>query len=176
MSCSPTQGWAKPSSAGRGGNDRPLMIGQAISHRILTRAVFSPGAIGVSPSLQILRFANFSHSELVTWGAYLALGFVAVAGAGTDPSARAVLLRLAVPGGLGARRAWHQPGCARRRSPGVPTPAPAPRAPAHHGVRELRGGIGVAQPGAARLGAGCALLHGRAAIRPRGAARCPAPP
>ncbi|MHB2166361.1 branched-chain amino acid ABC transporter permease [Alsobacter sp. R-9] len=59
------------------------MLGQAIADGILTGAIIALGAIGVSFGLQILRFANFAHSELVTWGAYLALVVVAFAGPGT---------------------------------------------------------------------------------------------
>jgi branched-chain amino acid transport system permease protein len=60
------------------------VIGQAIADGILTGAIIALGAIGVSLGLQILRFANFSHAELLTWGAYLALSFTAFAGAGTS--------------------------------------------------------------------------------------------
>jgi branched-chain amino acid transport system permease protein len=59
------------------------VIAQAIADGIFTGAIIALGAIGVSFTLQILRFANFSHSELVTWGAYLALVFVGFAGPGT---------------------------------------------------------------------------------------------
>jgi branched-chain amino acid transport system permease protein len=59
------------------------MIGQAIADGILTGAIIALGAIGVSFTLQIMRFANFAHSELLTWGAYLAFIFVAFAGPGT---------------------------------------------------------------------------------------------
>jgi branched-chain amino acid transport system permease protein len=59
------------------------MIAQAIADGILTGAIIALGAIGVSFTLQIMRFANFAHSELLTWGAYLALVFVAFAGPGT---------------------------------------------------------------------------------------------
>lgn len=59
------------------------MIGQAIADGILTGAIIALGAIGVSFTLQIMRFANFAHSELLTWGAYLALVFIAFAGPGT---------------------------------------------------------------------------------------------
>jgi branched-chain amino acid transport system permease protein len=59
------------------------MLGQAIADGILTGAIIALGAIGVSFGLQILRFANFAHSELVTWGGYLALVFVTFAGPGT---------------------------------------------------------------------------------------------
>ena len=58
------------------------MIGQAVADGFLTGAILALGAIGVSFSLQILRFANFSHAELLTWGAYLALTFVGFATAG----------------------------------------------------------------------------------------------
>ena len=59
------------------------MLGQTIADGILTGAIIALGAIGVSFGLQILRFANFAHSELLTWGGYLALVFVAFFGAGT---------------------------------------------------------------------------------------------
>lgn len=55
-------------------------MGQLIADGILTGAILSLGAIGVTLTLGILRFANFSHSELVTWGGYFALTFVAFAG------------------------------------------------------------------------------------------------
>jgi branched-chain amino acid transport system permease protein len=58
------------------------MIGQALADGILTGAVISLGAIGVSFTLQIMRFANFSHAELLTWGGYLALLAVGYIGAG----------------------------------------------------------------------------------------------
>ncbi len=45
------------------------MLGQAIADGILTGAIIALGAIGVSFGLQILRFANFAHSELLTWAA-----------------------------------------------------------------------------------------------------------
>ncbi|MEM8742421.1 MAG: branched-chain amino acid ABC transporter permease [Pseudomonadota bacterium] len=51
------------------------MIFQHIADGILTGAIVSLGAIGLSFSMKILRFANFSHSELLTWGAYFALVF-----------------------------------------------------------------------------------------------------
>ncbi|MBN9062640.1 MAG: branched-chain amino acid ABC transporter permease [Rhizobiales bacterium 65-9] len=60
------------------------MIGQAIADGFLTGAIIALGAIGVSLSLQILRFANFSHSELLTWGAYIAVTFVSFATAGVS--------------------------------------------------------------------------------------------
>lgn len=59
-------------------------MGQLIADGILTGAVLSLGAIGVTLTLGILRFANFSHSELVTWGGYFALTFVAFAGTSAE--------------------------------------------------------------------------------------------
>ena len=56
------------------------MIGQAVADGILTGAIIALGAIGVTFTLAIMRFANFAHSELLTWGAYFALVVVAFAG------------------------------------------------------------------------------------------------
>lgn len=52
------------------------MILQHIADGILSGAIVSLGAIGLSFTMKMLRFANFSHSELLTWGAYSALIFV----------------------------------------------------------------------------------------------------
>ena len=58
------------------------MIGQAISDGLLTGAIIALGAVGISLSLQILRFANFGHGDVLTLGAYGALTFTGVASAG----------------------------------------------------------------------------------------------
>lgn len=74
------------------------MIGQALVDGILSGAVVALGAIGVTFGLAILRFANFSHGELLAVGAYgalllFSLGLpVALAGA----IALAVLVSLAL--------------------------------------------------------------------------------
>ena len=75
------------------GGDRPdpsvpgaagaILIVQALADGILTGAVVALGAIGVTFTLGIMRFANFAHGELLTWGAYLALVVVAFIGPGT---------------------------------------------------------------------------------------------
>ena len=52
------------------------MILQHFADGILSGAIVSLGAIGLSFTMKMLRFANFSHSELLTWGAYSALIFV----------------------------------------------------------------------------------------------------
>jgi len=58
------------------------MIGQAVADGLLTGAILALGAIGYSLSAQILKFANFAHAELLTWGAYVALTFTSFATAG----------------------------------------------------------------------------------------------
>ena len=55
------------------------MFLQHFADGILSGAVVSLGAIGLSFTMKILRFANFSHSELLTWGAYTALIFLSFA-------------------------------------------------------------------------------------------------
>lgn len=61
-----------------------ILLGQAIADGFLTGAVLALGALGASLSLQILRFANFSHAELLTWGGYIALTFTTFATVGTS--------------------------------------------------------------------------------------------
>ena len=58
------------------------MVGQSVADGVLTGAVISLGAIGISFTMQIMRFANFAHAELLTWGGYLALVVVGFVGAG----------------------------------------------------------------------------------------------
>lgn len=58
------------------------MIAQALIDGILSGSIVALGAIGVTFSLSILRFANFSHGDLLAVGAYGALGALLVAGAG----------------------------------------------------------------------------------------------
>ncbi len=58
------------------------MMAQHIADGVLTGAILSLGAIGVTLSMSVLRFANFGHSELITWGAYAALVFLAFTGLG----------------------------------------------------------------------------------------------
>ena len=61
-----------------------ILLGQAVADGILTGAILALGALGASLSLQILRFANFSHAELLTWGGYIALTFTTFATVGTS--------------------------------------------------------------------------------------------
>jgi branched-chain amino acid transport system permease protein len=55
------------------------MFLQHFADGILSGAIVALGAIGISFTMKILRFANFSHSELLTWGAYFALIFIGFA-------------------------------------------------------------------------------------------------
>jgi branched-chain amino acid transport system permease protein len=72
---------------------------QAIADGLLTGAVVALGAIGISFTMQIMRFANFAHAELLTWGGYAALVVVGLIGSGA-PS-----LGLSFGLGLGAAAA-----------------------------------------------------------------------
>lgn len=62
------------------------MIAQAIVDGFLSGAIVALGAIGVTFSLAILRFANFSHGDLLALGAYSALFVLLMAGS-TVPGA-----------------------------------------------------------------------------------------
>jgi branched-chain amino acid transport system permease protein len=46
---------------------------QTVADGLIIGSVISLGAIGLSLTLSIVRFSNFSHGELLAWGAYLAL-------------------------------------------------------------------------------------------------------
>lgn len=53
---------------------------QALADGILTGSIIALGAIGLTLTMGILRFANFAHAELITWGAYMAFGVLAITG------------------------------------------------------------------------------------------------
>lgn len=65
------------------------MMMQAVMDGLINGAVIGLGAIGVTLTYSILRFANFAHGELLSWGAYFALSLSALLGAAlpglTDP-------------------------------------------------------------------------------------------
>jgi len=46
---------------------------QFLADGVLTGAMIGLGAIGVTLTYSILRFANFAHGEFIAWGAYFAL-------------------------------------------------------------------------------------------------------
>ncbi|MCY6382604.1 branched-chain amino acid ABC transporter permease [Hoeflea prorocentri] len=58
---------------------------QALFDGILVGSVLSLGAIGLTLVMHILRFANFSHAELLSVGAYCALTFDAILSAVAPP-------------------------------------------------------------------------------------------
>ena len=58
---------------------------QAIADGLLTGAIYALGAIGLTLTMGILRFANFAHAEMMTWGAYMALGVLTLFGLPTAP-------------------------------------------------------------------------------------------
>ena len=79
-----------------------MMVLQAIADGIFTGAVIALGAIGVSFTLQIMRFANFAHSEFLTWGAYVTLVMVTLIGAGAPTAGLTFGWQLVLAAALGA--------------------------------------------------------------------------
>ena len=51
---------------------------QILADGLVIGSVIALGAIGLSLTFSILRFANFAHGELLAWGAYLALTALAM--------------------------------------------------------------------------------------------------
>ncbi len=49
------------------------MIGQIVIDGVTSGAMIALGAIGLTLTYGLLRFANFAHGEFATWGAYVAL-------------------------------------------------------------------------------------------------------
>ena len=60
---------------------------QILADGLIIGSVVALGAIGLSMTLSIVRFSNFSHGELLGWGAYLA--FVAATALTTTSQALA---------------------------------------------------------------------------------------
>jgi len=56
------------------------MTPQIIMDGLVTGSMIGLGAIGVTLTYSILRFANFAHGEFISWGAYFALAVVALLG------------------------------------------------------------------------------------------------
>ena len=80
---------------------------QALMDGLITGSMIGLGAIGVTLTYSILRFANFAHGEFIAWGAYFALAVAGALGAAVRRAARAdrpVLVRL----GAADRRARRQ--------------------------------------------------------------------
>lgn len=49
------------------------MMAQALMDGLIAGSMIGLGAIGITLTYSILRFANFAHGELISWGAYAAL-------------------------------------------------------------------------------------------------------
>lgn len=56
------------------------MLAQTIADGILTGSIISLGAIGLTLTMSVLRFPNFAHAELITFGAYVALAVLWLTG------------------------------------------------------------------------------------------------
>ena len=87
---------------------------QYVADGLIQGSMIGLGAIGLTVVYAILRFANFTHGELISWGAYLSLTFVGVfalaAGAGGHrfgplsfgwPLAAALVAAAVLTGGIG---------------------------------------------------------------------------
>jgi branched-subunit amino acid ABC-type transport system permease component len=79
-------------------------------------AIYALAAAGLSLAYGVLRFANFAHGELMTWGGYAAL--VAVVALGISPwVALPLAIAATIPLALAADRAFYAP--LRRAQPAV---------------------------------------------------------
>jgi branched-chain amino acid transport system permease protein len=54
---------------------------QVLMDGLVAGATIGLGAVGITLTYSILRFANFAHGELIAWGAYLALAAAGLLGA-----------------------------------------------------------------------------------------------
>lgn len=63
------------------------MSPQIVMDGMIAGAMIGLGAIGVTLTYSILRFANFAHGEFLSWGAYFALAVAAALGALAGPLA-----------------------------------------------------------------------------------------
>ncbi|MGF6639291.1 branched-chain amino acid transport system permease protein [Paraburkholderia sp. MM5496-R1] len=59
------------------------MIAQYVADGVILGSTLALGAIGLTLTYNILRFANFAHGEFLTFGAYFALLLTALFGTGT---------------------------------------------------------------------------------------------
>ena len=57
---------------------------QLVADGLIVGSVISLGAVGLTLTYSLLRFANFGHGELLTWGAYLTLAFLSLLLAGAE--------------------------------------------------------------------------------------------
>jgi branched-chain amino acid transport system permease protein len=57
---------------------------QLVADGLIVGSVISLGAVGLTLTYSLLRFANFGHGELLTWGAYLTLAVLGLLLAGAE--------------------------------------------------------------------------------------------
>ncbi|MDO5604088.1 MAG: branched-chain amino acid ABC transporter permease [Paracoccus sp. (in: a-proteobacteria)] len=63
------------------------MLFQVLADGVLTGAIIALGAIGLTLTMSVLRFPNFAHAELITFGAYVALAVLGLTGTFLGPVA-----------------------------------------------------------------------------------------
>ena len=56
------------------------MNAQVLMDGLIAGTMIGLGAIGITLTYSILRFANFAHGELISWGAYIALSLSSALG------------------------------------------------------------------------------------------------
>lgn len=56
---------------------------QDVANGVILGATIGLGAIGLTLTYSILRFANFTHGDFISWGAYVVLSFLTLLGAVT---------------------------------------------------------------------------------------------
>ena len=163
---------------------------QALMDGLVAGSMIGLGAVGVTLTYSILRFANFAHGEFIAWGAYFALVVAGALGALSGSLSApigpfsfgwalviAALVAVALNGGL----ALLVDAAALR------PPALAEKHRHHHGHGELRRGADAAQPARIHLHLAAALFlqgvadrHCRSAAasapRPTSCCRSPSPP
>lgn len=90
---------------------------QLVADGLIVGSVISLGAIGLTLTYSLLRFANFAHGEFLTWGAYLTLAFLGIVLAGAEmvpiepfsfgwPLLAALLLALPTTAGIALAVDW----------------------------------------------------------------------
>lgn len=90
---------------------------QLVADGLIVGSVISLGAIGLTLTYSLLRFANFAHGEFLTWGAYLTLAFLGIVLAGAEmvpiepfsfgwPLLAALLLALPATAGIALAVDW----------------------------------------------------------------------
>lgn len=92
-----------------------VYICQLITNGIIAGAIYAMFAVGLTMVYGVFRFINFSHGELITWGAYLTLMFSAPPFSLPLPVAALPALGLTV--GIGLAQDWFVYRPLRRSNP-----------------------------------------------------------